>query len=126
MIPIEYFAGFQPKDLMFFLYLPAIGLVTLASIIILIIKRRGHPYVLLPLIYPIIAITWYFFDRTTGNRPDRSQTILLIGLISVFGVYAVASSKIVPNTSGAVNLFAVIATVFGAAFTIYAFRERNK
>ncbi len=126
MYPISYFAGFGPKDLMAFLYLPAVGIILIGSIIILILKRRGHPYSLAILAFPPAALGWYLYDKLSLRNTDRSQALLLVGATSVVGIYIFATTSLIPETDIAVNGMALLATISALLFFIAAISKRNK
>jgi hypothetical protein len=125
MIPIQYFAGFGPKDLMVFLYLPAIGIILVGSIIVLILKRRGRPYSLAILVFPIAALIWYLYDKLSLKNTDRSQALLLAGTALVVGIYALATTSLIPETDTAVNGMALLATISAFLFFIAAILKRR-
>lgn len=125
MIPMSYFAGFEPKDLMAFLYLPAIGILLLASLIIFIVKRKGHPYSLTIIVFPLFPFGWYLYDKLSKRQVDRSQTLLLIGVVAVIAIFAVANTSIIPEQDQAVNAMALLATASSLCFFLVAVRQRN-
>jgi len=126
MLAFQYFAGFGPKDLMVFLYLPAFGIILIGSIIVLLLKRKGHPYTLTTLIFPLAALGWYIYDKFSSHQVDRSQAILLGGAVTVIGILGLASSSLIPEEDTAVNALALLATICAFFFLISAVMQRKK
>lgn len=126
MLAFQYFAGFGPKDLMVFLYLPAFGILLIGSIIVLLLKRNGHPYSLAMLVFPLAALGWYLYDKFSSRQVDRSQAMLLGGAIIVIGMYALASSSLIPEEDSAVNAIALLATASAFIFLIAAIMHHKK
>lgn len=121
-----YFAGFGPKDLMAFLYLPALGIILVGSIIVLILKRNGRPYSLAIVASPLAAIIWYLYDKLSLKNTDRSQALLLGGAVLVVGIFALATTPLIPKTTVAVNGMALLAVINAFIFLILAVMKRNK
>lgn len=126
MYSFHYFAGFGPKDLMAFLYLPAIGIILVGSIIVLLLKRNGHPYSLAMVASPLAAIIWYLYDKLSLKNTDRSQALLLGGAVLVVGIFALATTPLIPETTVAVNGMALLAVINAFIFLIVAVIKRNK
>lgn len=126
MYSFHYFAGFGPKDLMAFLYLPALGIILVGSIIVLLLKRRGHPYSLAIVASPLASLVWYLYDKLSLKNTDQSQALLLGGAILVVGIFALATTPLIPETTTAVNGMALLAVISAFIFLIVAVVKRNK
>jgi hypothetical protein len=126
MYPIQYFAGFGQKDFMALLYLPALGIILIGSIIVLILKRRGRPYSLAILATPLAALGWYLYDKLSLRNTDQSQELLLAGAILVVGIFILATTSLVPETNTAVNGMALLAATSAFCFFIAAIFKRNE
>jgi uncharacterized membrane protein len=126
MAPLQYFAGFGPKDLMEFLYLPAYGILLLVSLVLLSIKRRGRPYPLAILVFPLAGLGWYLYDKLSTKQVDRSQALVLLGIVTVTAILAIASTSLVPEQDSIINLMALLATVCSLCFSVAAIIQRNK
>lgn len=126
MSSIFIFAGFGPKDLMMLYYFPSFGLLILTSIIILALKRGGHPYPLLLLVFPLAAPIWYLYDKIFAKKTDYPQSMVLTGSIIVILILAIASTALIPETDDAVSLMALVALVSSLITLIIAIKFRNK
>jgi hypothetical protein len=126
MSPIYYIAGFAPKDLMGLLYLPSLGVILAGSIIVLILKRRGRPYPLALLIFPLGAFVWYIYDKFSLRNTDKSQALLLYGGVSVMGIFGLATTALIPETENAVNGMALLAAISAFFFFISAIVKRKR
>lgn len=122
----EYVAGFEPKDLMMIQYLPALCTLLLASLVIVIIKRKGHPYLLAGFVLLPISVIWYLYDMLFSKHVDRSQALILAGVASVLGIAGIASTSIVPADDTILNIMALAATVLAAIFIIIAIAQHRK
>ncbi|MDQ2973190.1 MAG: hypothetical protein M3Q79_01755 [bacterium] len=125
MIPLRLFAGFGPKDLMGILYIPAIGFLIITSVLILILKKRGRHYILATLVFLPASFIWYLYDKIALRKVDRNHERIVIGYMAVFGIYALASSPLIRNTSAAVNAMAGLATLTAVVVAVISVNKRN-
>lgn len=139
MYNLQLIAGLDAKFLMEMYYLPAIGILLLASVVFLTKKPKGHPYVLgvilltaLPLYFwfylPVLfaPIGWYIYDKFANKSVDRSQVLLLVGVTVVVGILAIAKSSLVPEENLPIIMMALLATIVSIFFTVVAVLQRNK
>jgi hypothetical protein len=139
MYNLQLIAGLDAKFLMEMYYLPAIGILLLASVVFLTKKPKGHPYVLgvilltaLPLYFwfylPVLfaPIGWYIYDKFVTKSVDRSQALLLAGVTVVVGILAIAKSSLIPEENLPIIMMALLATIVSIFFTVVAVLQRNK
>jgi hypothetical protein len=123
---VQYFAGFTPKDLAGFLYLPIVAIFLVTSIILFILKRNGRPYMVAVIIFPLIVFGWYLYDKLVLKATDYSQATLVGGLAVVTVIFGITSSPLTPNTGIAVNISTMLAALAAVCFSITAIRRRNQ
>jgi len=139
MYNLQLIAGLDAKFLMEMYYLPAIGILLLASVVFLTKKPKGHPYVLgvilltaLPLYFwfylPVLftPIGWYIYDKFVTKSVDRSQALLLAGVTVVVGILAIAKSSLISEENLPIIMMALLATIVSIFFTVVAVLQRNK
>ena len=139
MYNLQLIAGLDAKFLMEMYYLPAIGILLLASVVFLTKKPKGHPYVLgvilltaLPLYFwfylPVLftPIGWYIYDKFVTKSVDRSQALLLAGVTVVVGILAIAKSSLIPEENLPIIMMALLATIVSIFFTVVAVLQRSK
>lgn len=126
MIPLEYVAGFSGKDLMAILYIPAMMVLVIGSILLCIKRRQSHPYVPVIVAFWIAGILWYFYDKFFAQKVDRGQELLVAGLGLTIAILALADSSLIPDNGLLLNAFALIA--FGASIVMVrlAFRKSSR
>jgi hypothetical protein len=121
---MTYVAGFEAKDFMVLMYVPAFLILLFGSAIIRVAKGGGRAYPLWSL-FGIVGLIWLLRDRSQ-RRIDVSQSQIFIAGLVVIGIGLVAYTPLVPNTTGAVNGVALFATVFAVVVVIIAFINRKR
>lgn len=122
----EIVAGFAPKDLMFLMYIPIYLVIIVISIAMMFYQKKGIPHASLALIFPLVPVISYLYDKFIRKGIVKSQEILLFDMVAVSVVYTVANSSIIPNTSEAVDLMFGVAVLVGLIFAIASIVYRKR